>query len=139
MITPHAGPATPDPEVDARPRRRTFGPAFRLRILQEYDDADTGQKGAVLRREGLYSSHIVDWRRQRDAGMLAAMNSKRGRKAKHPLEIENAGLRRENERLNHELDRTRRVIDVQGNVFALLQELSHESANSSSESDSTEQ
>ena len=135
MTTPaETGPAMPEPEVDARPRRRVFSAADRRRLLEEYEAAAPGQKGAMLRREGLYSSHIVDWRRQqRDAGLGA----KRGRKPAKPLQVENAELKRENERLNRELTRTRRVIDVQGNVFALLQDLPRASASPSSATDST--
>jgi transposase-like protein len=137
VINQAADQGMPDPQVQPRPRRRTFSPAFRIRIVEEYERAENGLKGAVLRREGLYSSHLIDWRRQRDAGMLAAMSAKRGRKPKHPAEVEVAGLRKENARLSRELDRTRKVIDIQGNVFALLQELSSESANPNSEPDST--
>jgi transposase len=62
----------PDPEVPAKARRRTFTARYKLDVVAEYDAAATGEKGAVLRREGLYSSHIVEWRRARDAGVLAA-------------------------------------------------------------------
>ncbi len=124
----------PDPEVYARPKRRIFSPSLRRQILEEYDAAENGKKGAVLRRHGLFSSSIGDWRRQLDGSVGS---QKRGRKPRHPVEVENARLRRKNERLNRDLERTRKVIDVQGNVFALLRELSHESADLNSKTDSS--
>ena len=68
-----AGTARPDPEVPERARRRTFTAQYKLEIVAEYDAAPDGEKGAVLRREGLYSSHIIEWRRARDAGALAGL------------------------------------------------------------------
>jgi hypothetical protein len=64
-------PERPDPEVPERARRRTFTAQYKLDVVAEYDAATTGEKGAVLRREGLYSSHVIEWRRARDAGTLA--------------------------------------------------------------------
>jgi transposase len=61
----------PDPEVPERARRRTFTARYKLEVLAAYNAAGPGEKGAILRREGLYSSHIVDWRRSRDRGALA--------------------------------------------------------------------
>ena len=68
-----AGTERPDPEVPERARRRTFTAKYKLEILAAYDAAADGEKGALLRREGLYSSHIVEWRRARDAGALAGL------------------------------------------------------------------
>ena len=68
-----AGTERPDPEVPERAKRRTFTAKYKLKILTEYDAAADGEKGALLRREGLYSSHIVEWRKARDAGGLAAL------------------------------------------------------------------
>jgi transposase len=82
-----------------------------------------GEVGALLRREGLYSSHLVTWRKQRDAGGLQALSRPRGRKPPHPLEAENATLRKRAERAETELSKARKVIEVQGNVSALLGEL----------------
>jgi transposase-like protein len=65
-------PADPDPEVPQRARRRSFTAKYKLEVLAAYDAADQGTKGAILRREGLYSSHITEWRRAGDAGGLAA-------------------------------------------------------------------
>jgi transposase len=76
-----------------------------------------------LRREGLYSSLLTEWRRARDAGALDALERPRGRRAPHALEVENAELRRRAERAETELDKAKKVIEVQGNVSALLGEL----------------
>jgi transposase len=71
----------PDPEVPEKARRRTFTAQYKLDVVAEYDAAATGEKGAVLRREGLYSSHVIEWRRARDAGSLAGPARPRGRPA----------------------------------------------------------
>jgi len=112
-----------NPEVVARPRRRTFTAEYKQRILNEADAARfSGSIGALLRREGLYSSHLVTWRRERDAGILDALTPrKRGPKSKrHPLEEENQKLRRQNERLTEQLRKAEIIIDVQKKVAALL-------------------
>src|SRR5436190_4325656 len=72
-------PGRPDPEVPERARRRTFTAQYKLEVLAAYDAAPEGEKGVLLRREGLYSSHIVEWRRARDAGALAGLATPRGR------------------------------------------------------------
>jgi transposase-like protein len=110
------------PEVVQLPQRRKFSAEYRLRILREADACSKrGELGALLRREGLYSSHLVDWRRQRDEGLLQSLTPRqRGRKPAHPAEVENQQLRKENARLNEELGKARLVIDVQGKVSALL-------------------
>jgi transposase len=82
-----------------------------------------GEIGALLRREGLYSSLLTEWRRARDAGALEALERPRGRRAANPLEAENAELRRRAERAEAELVKAKKVIEVQGNVSALLGEL----------------
>jgi hypothetical protein len=82
-----------------------------------------GEVGALLRREGLYTSHLSAWRKQRNEGALEALSRSRGRKPAHPLEAENAELRRRLERSEAELEKARRVIEVQGNVSALLGQL----------------
>src|SRR6266851_7401159 len=95
-------PADPDPEVPERARRRTFTAKYKLEVLAAYDAAEPGEKGAILRREGLYSSHIVEWRRARDAGALAALAAS-GRKPKRsPEQVELERLARQNERLRRE-------------------------------------
>ena len=82
-----------------------------------------GEVGALLRREGLYSSHLTQWRQAREAGALEALERPRGRKRADPREAENAELRRRLERVEGELVKARKVIEVQGNVSALLEEL----------------
>jgi transposase len=119
----------PDPEVPERAKRRRFTAGYKLAILEELDRAvEPGAKGAILRREGLYTSHIVEWRRARDAGALAALGQPRGRKPANPLAGEVERLRRRAERLEAELDRARLVIAAQGNLSALLEGLLAESA-----------
>ena len=113
----------PNPEVVAKPKRRIFTAAYKQRILNEADGArQSGTIGALLRREGLYSSHLVTWRRERAGGILEALTPrKRGPKSKrHPLEEENQKLRRQNELLTEELRKAEIVIDVQKKVAALL-------------------
>jgi transposase-like protein len=122
-------PMEPDPEVPERPRRpRTYPAAYKLRILEEYEQLDKAGKGALLRREGLYTSLLSEWRKQRDKGALAAFEQRRGRPPVDPLARENARLERENARLRDRLDRARRVIEVQGELSALLDRLANGSA-----------
>ena len=114
----------PDPEVVANAKRRTFTAEYKLRILAEADAAaaQPGAIGALLRREGLYSSHLVTWRREREGGILKGLTPhKRGPKSKrNPQEEEMQRLRRENQRLTEELRKAEIVIDVQKKVGALL-------------------
>ena len=118
------GPSdVPDPEVPTKAQRRTFTATYKLRILAEADAAtERGQIGALLRREGLYSSHLDKWRRQRTRGTLAALAEQpRGRKRTHdPRDAELARLRRENERLQARLATAETIIDVQKKVSQLL-------------------
>lgn len=118
----------PDPEVPERARTRRFSAAYKARILAEYEGLGKAEKGALLRREGLYSSLISEWRKQRDKGALAALAKPAGRPPADPVERENAALRRENERLAAELARARQVIEVQGKLSALLEQFATGSA-----------
>ena len=117
-------PPRPDPEVVADAKRRTFTAEYKQRILAEADAAAAlpGAIGALLRREALYSSHLVTWRRERQAGILKGLTPhKRGPKSKRsPQEDEIQKLRRENQRLTEELRKAEIVIDVQKKVGALL-------------------
>ena len=122
-----------DPEVPERARNRTFSPRYKLDILTQYEALNKQGKGALLRREGLYTSLISEWRKQRDKGALEALSPPRGRPPAGPLERENDRLRRENQRLSSELDKARKVMRVQGELSALLEELASESANAASE------
>src|SRR6185437_1766074 len=114
----------PDPEVPERARRRTFTAKYKLEILAAYDAASEGQKGALLRREGLYSSHIVAWRKARDAGALAGLAAPRGRKRRDPQAELIARLEQEKRQLEQELAKTRFVVEVQAKLHALLERLS---------------
>ena len=116
-------PPRPNPEVVADARRRSFTGAYKQRILAELDSAtQPGAVGALLRREGLFSSHLSTWRRERQAGILKGLTPlKRGPKSKrNPQEEEMQKLRRENQRLTEELRKAAIVIDVQKKVGALL-------------------
>jgi transposase len=114
----------PDPELVERPQRRRFTAAYKLAVLREADGlSGPGEIGALLRREGLYSSHLSTWRAQREAGALEALSRPRGRRPAEPLAAENAELRRRLARAEAELEKARRVIEVQGEVCALLGEL----------------
>jgi transposase len=106
-----------------RPKRRSFTAEYKARIVAEYDQAPDGNKGAVLRREGLYSSHVIEWRRALAAGTLAASASKKADKARAEA-AELARLRRENARLRTELDKTREALVITGKAHALLEKLS---------------
>ena len=116
--------SNPDPEVPERARRRTFTAKYKLEVLAAYDAAEPGEKGAILRREGLYSSHIVDWRRSRDAGALAGPARPRGRPAADPRDAQIARLRKEKAQLEQELAKARFVVDVQSKLQALLETIS---------------
>jgi transposase len=118
----------PDPEVPERARMRRFSAGYKSRILAEYEGLGKAGKGALLRREGLYSSLISEWRKQRDMGALEALARPAGRPPADPVERENAALRRENERLAAELARARQVIEVQGKLSALLEQFATGSA-----------
>ena len=121
----HAGemPNTPDPEVPEQAKRRRFTAAYKARILAAADAcSEPGQIGALLRREGLYSSHLSTWRRQRQAGTLAALAPRRrGRQGPPPLEQEVQQLKQENARLAQRLAQAEVVIEVQKKLSALLE------------------
>ena len=118
------GRLTPDPEVVQRPVRRRFTVDYKQRILTEVAAAsDTRTIGRILRREGLYSSHLTNWRKTRDRLQRAALEpQKRGPKPspKNPLQAENAKLTRENARLNKKLRRAELIIDLQKKVSQIL-------------------
>src|SRR4051794_37048879 len=102
-----------------RPRRRTFTAEYKAAIVAEYDAAPDGQKGAILRREGLYSSHVIEWRRARDAAALAGLEpaSRGPKRSAEQVEIER--LRARAERAEAELARTRAALEVVGKTHAL--------------------
>ncbi len=115
----------PEPEVVPKAVRRSFSAAYKLRIVEEADQCtERGQIGALLRREGLYSSQLATWRRLRDEGGLQALAPKtRGRKASQDArEVEIAALRRENERLHKQLQQAELIIGAQKKLAAALEQ-----------------
>jgi transposase-like protein len=126
-------PASPAADPAPRPTRRVFSPEYKLAIVAEYENAPNGEKGAILRREGLYSSHVIEWTRARDAGILTgepvdpATPSKRPRKTAEQIELEK--LRRRNAKLEADLTKTRLALDIMGKAHALLEELSESADN----------
>jgi transposase len=123
-----SGEADPAP----RPSRRVFSPEYKLAIVAEYENAPNGEKGAILRREGLYSSHVIEWARARDAGVIGGKDDGGGparRPKRTAEEIELARLRRQNEKLQADLKKTRMALDIMGKAHALLEELSESADN----------
>ena len=112
----------PDPEIVPKAKRRKFSAEYKRGILEEADNCtEPGQIGALLRREGLYSSHLSTWRQQRERGALEALSpKKRGRKRKDELEREVARLQREIERLQTRLEQAETIIEVQKKLSRLL-------------------
>jgi transposase len=123
----------PDPEVPAKGRTRRWSAAEKARILAEYESLGKADKGALLRREGIYSSLISAWRQQREQGALQALAKPAGRPQADPVDRENTRLRARVARLEADLDKARRVIDVQEKLSALLGQLATDSASSGSE------
>ena len=125
---PQAGGSDPAP----KPSRRVFSPAYKLAMVAAYESAANGEKGALLRREGLYSSHILEWTRARDAGLLGkpdgwetgSRTPSAGRQKKSSEQLELEKLRRQNEKLQADLKKTRMALDIMGKAHALLEELS---------------
>ena len=114
----------PDPQLVEQAKRRTFTAEYKARILAEADACTRpGEVGELLRREGLYTSHLTYWRKQRKDGALKELGKPRGRKPVDRREQEIAALRRRAERAEAELQKARRVIEIQGNVSALLEEM----------------
>ena len=117
-----------DAEVPERAKRRVFSAQYKLRILAEYERRSPVMRSALLRREGLYTSSISEWRRQREEGALEALGGTRGRPPADQRERELARLRQENARLQSDLAKAHRVIDVQRKLSALLEQLATGSA-----------
>ena len=118
-----------EPDPAARPRRRSFTAEYKERILEVYDALPAGstERGALLRREGLYTSHIAEWRKARDAGAREGLASKvKPRRSPEQAELEK--LRRRTERLEAELARTKTALEITGKVHALLEQLSESAA-----------
>jgi transposase len=122
---------TDDTDPAALPKRRTFTSEEKLTILSAYEEAtEPGAKGAYLRKTGIYSSQITEWRKARDAGSLTAASGKPktgrspDRKEADRLKKEAARLKKKNERLEAELEKTRTALDIMGKVHALLEDIS---------------
>ena len=122
-----AAPAAPNSELTRTPKRRSFTAKYKLRILDETDRAaDTGRVTSILRREGLYSSALTDWRRARAAGTLGALQPRpRGpqKAPANPLQAELDKANREVAALQRRLDKAEAVIAIQKKVAALLEEM----------------
>lgn len=115
-----AGSSTrPDPEVRAKPKRRTFTAAYKRRVVEEAERMTSTERGAYLRRQGLYSSHFSEWRKLRDRGMLDGVR-KRGRKGKDPILVENERLKRRLARAEQQLRQAEACLRVQKKVSELL-------------------
>jgi transposase len=137
MSTPTNG--IPNPEVSEKATRRRFTADFKQAILEEYERLPNGERGALLRREGLYSSHIDGWRKLRNDGGLGALAAKkRGRppKERNPLTKENAELRRRLARAERKLQRAEAIIEIQKKVATALKELEAEESSDEGESKS---
>lgn len=122
----HDGSVNDDQERDGRPRRRSFPAEYKARILAAYDALPVGstERGALLRREGLYTSHIAEWHRAADAGARQGLEAKPARARKSREQVELEALRRRTARLEAELARTKTALEITGKVHALLEQLS---------------
>ena len=123
--------AVPDPEVPeiARGRRR-YSAKYKARILAEYDAVPMGERGAFLRREGLYSSLVSTWRVQRDAGAMTELGKPAGRQPADLRDKEIARLRTRLAKVEGELDKAHKVIEIQGKLSALLDQIATDNADS---------
>ena len=121
----HTGGVTDDIDPAARPKRRTFSAEYKAEILAEYDAYPKGaeERGAILRREGLYTSHISEWRKQAAAGAPEGRAAK-SKKRRSAEQIELERLRAKNKRLEAELAKTTTALEITGKVHALLEQLS---------------
>ena len=114
----------PDPELALQAKRRRFTAKYKLGILEKADACTApGEIGELLRREGLYTSHLIYWRKQRKDGALKELGQSRGRKPADRRDQEIVGLQRRLERSEAELAKARKVIEIQGNLSALLEEM----------------
>ena len=114
----------PDPELVEQAKRRSFTAEYKARILAEADACtQPGEVGELLRREGLYTSHLTYWRKQRKDGALKELGRPRGRKPADTRDAQIAALTRRAERAEAELAKMKRVVEIQGNVSALLEEM----------------
>lgn len=118
------GPGVPDPELVEQAKRRSFTAEYKARVLAEADACTRpGEVGELLRREGLYTSHLTYWRKQRKDGALRELGKPRGRKPADTRDAQITALTRRAERAESELAKMKRVVEIQGNVSALLEEM----------------
>lgn len=116
-------PSEPDLEILEKAKRRRFPAAYKLRILEEADRCrEPGEVSGLLRREGLYSSNLTEWRRARQEGALSALSKSRGRKGRRrdPMDRENAHLRKENARLRRRLEQAQMILEIQKKASEIL-------------------
>ena len=113
----------------ARPTRRRFSAEYKLSVLAEYDAAPDGLKGSILRREGLYSSHLTEWRKACDAGAMSGLETRVKASKRHPAEVELERERRRRERAEAELARSKAALDLLGKAHALLELLCESAEN----------
>jgi transposase-like protein len=125
VVARHDG-GVEDPDPAARPRRRSFTAEYKAAIVAEYDGLPAGspERGALLRREGLYTSHISEWRKQRDAAALEGLSPKSRQPRKTAEQVELERLRRRNAQLEADLAKTKLALDITGKAHALLELLS---------------
>ena len=117
-----------DDDPAAKPRRRRFSAEYKMRILAEYDAlTDAGAKGALLRREGLYTSHLAEWRRAREVGAIRELEPKVRAARRSPEQVELERARRRIARLEDELAKHRLALEIQGKASELLERLLAES------------
>lgn len=121
--------AVADSDPAAKPKKRTFTSDYKLAVLAEYEAAPEGLKGSVLRREGLYSSQMTEWRQARDSGLKESLGTHVRQPKRHPAEAELDKLRRKHERTEAELARTRLALEIMGKAHALLEQLSESADN----------
>ncbi len=116
-------PSSPDPEVPEKAKRRHFTAEYKLRVLEEADACqEPGEVGALLRREGLYSSHLTEWRRARREGALKSLTKQRGPKGRRRDRVarENEKLRKENARLQRRLEQAEKILEIQKKASEIL-------------------
>lgn len=116
-----ATPKVPSAAVPEKPKRRSFTAEFKARIVEEADACtEPGEIGALLRREGLYSSHLVDWRREYRAGALKGLANRRGPKGKDALVLEKEALEQKVARLQYRLQQAEAIIEAQKKLSEIL-------------------
>jgi len=124
IVSNGAAPLVPDPELVDQAKRRSFTAEYKLEILSRADACSApGEIGELLRREGLYTSHLTYWRKQRRNGALKELGRPRGRKPSDRRDAQIAELSQRAERAETELAKARKVIEIQGNVSALLEQM----------------